>query len=62
MHTVTERISCPYCGEIVEVVLDPSVDSQEYIEDCFVCCRPMVLTVTADGRGGMDVFARSENE
>lgn len=62
MHTETERIGCPYCGEVVEVVLDPSVEEQEYIEDCYVCCRPMILTVVADGQGGMDVFARSENE
>jgi len=34
-------VSCPYCGESVEIVLDPgSGTRQEYVEDCEVCCRP----------------------
>ena len=30
---------CPYCGEPIEVLVDSSVESQHYIEDCQVCCR-----------------------
>ena len=42
----TQAVRCPYCGEWLEVVIDPSVRRQEYVEDCQVCCRPITLTVT----------------
>ncbi len=37
------QISCPYCGEALTVLVDPSEVGQEYIEDCQVCCRPIVM-------------------
>lgn len=40
---------CPYCGESITLVVDLSIDRQEYIEDCFVCCRPIHVTCRADG-------------
>ena len=45
----TQTVRCPYCGEWLEVFIDPSVRRQEYIEDCQMCCRPITLTVTLDG-------------
>ena len=41
-------VMCPSCGEIIELWLDLSVDSQTYIEDCSVCCRPMQVTFKDD--------------
>jgi hypothetical protein len=33
--------TCPHCGEEVDTDPDPGGGlSQEYIEDCPVCCRP----------------------
>jgi len=60
-ENTARQIDCPYCGECVEVLVDTSVEYQEYVEDCSVCCRPIVLSVTVDGD---DVFivARDENE
>lgn len=55
-------IQCPYCGDAVDVTVDCSVDFQEYIEDCFVCCRPMQLSVSVDENDNPRVSARSENE
>ena len=47
----SETITCPYCGERLEVAVDWSIREQEYVEDCQVCCQPMVLRVTVhDGR------------
>ncbi len=43
----TIEVQCPYCGEAVELVVNPSVAEQTYIEDCEVCCRPMRVTVSA---------------
>lgn len=55
-------IHCPYCGEEIEIVVDGSVSHQEYTEDCFVCCRPIVLTVAATEDEVLDVSARTEDE
>jgi hypothetical protein len=45
-------VTCPYCGETVEIALDPgSGDDQEYVEDCEVCCQPWRVSVTYDAGG-----------
>lgn len=44
-------VECPYCGESFETDADPSAGSQEYIEDCYVCCRPIVFRLKVDTRG-----------
>jgi transcription elongation factor Elf1 len=41
------RISCPYCAQSMEVVLDLSGGSQSYIEDCQICCQPMQIRFEA---------------
>lgn len=45
----TQDYACPYCGEAVEAVLDLSAGDQQYIEDCPVCCRPIVFDLRTDG-------------
>ncbi len=60
--TNTAWVNCPYCGESIELVIDCSVPYQEYIEDCEVCCRPMVLAVSVDQDENISVDARDENE
>lgn len=57
----SEYYDCPYCGEPAEVVLDLSGGDQQYIEDCPVCCRPIIFTLQTDGREWM-LEVRSENE
>jgi len=49
MYTESQQIYCPYCGESIEVLIDTSVQAQQYIEDCSVCCRPIELHVVVDG-------------
>ncbi|GJM62423.1 MULTISPECIES: CPXCG motif-containing cysteine-rich protein [Persicobacter] len=39
---------CPYCLAEISVLLDPSVDHQEYIEDCEVCCRPIEIAYQSE--------------
>ena len=39
------EIDCPYCGEPMEIALDPSVTAQTYIEDCQICCQPIQIRV-----------------
>lgn len=55
-------VACPYCGEFIDVVLDPSVEHQSYIEDCSVCCRPIVFDVTAEDGVVTSVSVRGEDE
>jgi len=47
---IIERASsCPYCGESIDLLIDVSVESQQYVEDCQVCCRPIVVEASYDG-------------
>ena len=53
-------VLCPYCGQLVEIALDPGSGSrQEYVEDCSVCCRPWEVRVEyrADGSAEVTVSA-----
>ena len=34
---------CPYCWETISMLFDSSVDKQDYIEDCEVCCNPIKI-------------------
>jgi len=44
------RARCPYCGERVEVQVEPVGAAEErYVEDCPVCCRPWTVRVSRDG-------------
>jgi hypothetical protein len=60
--TETSQIQCPYCGETIEVVIDRSLPHQNYIEDCQVCCRPIVFDVTAVAGGEVTVLVSGEDE
>lgn len=59
---IEHSIGCPYCGEAISVLVDDSLSQQRYIEDCQVCCRPIVLDVTVNADGYVSVNASSENE
>lgn len=61
-HTDTARTDCPYCGESIEIVVDLSVDQQSYIEDCSVCCRPIIFQVSVDADGDPSVWAAREDD
>ena len=44
---------CSVCGEPNETFVDESAGtSQEYVEDCQVCCRPNVLHISIDNESG----------
>ena len=48
--------ACPYCWERISMVLDTSVKSQTYVEDCEVCCQPIEVrySVSADEIRGFE--------
>ncbi|WP_449429537.1 CPXCG motif-containing cysteine-rich protein [Rhodanobacter umsongensis] len=55
-------ISCPYCGEPIQILVDASAGDQHCIEDCQVCCRPIVLGIRIDADGEPQVSASAEND
>lgn len=60
---VTDEASytCDACGEEIVIPLDPSAgESQEYVEDCPVCCRPNVIHVEFEEDSPPRVWAERE--
>ena len=53
-------VTCPHCGEPLQLAIDPSGGGQRYVEDCQVCCRPMVVAVGVDDDGGLSVDVAAE--
>ena len=59
------NIQCPYCWETFEILLDYSSlqsdsDVQQYTEDCYVCCRPIVINVKLNDDGQTHVEVEAE--
>ena len=58
-----QELSCPYCGETVEITVDPTGGAeQEYVEDCPVCCQPWQVEVARDQEGGWSATLRTADE
>jgi len=55
-------LTCPHCGEPIDTYPDPGGgEEQSYIEDCSVCCRPILFHARFDeARGEYDVDASAE--
>jgi hypothetical protein len=54
---------CPYCGEPVDIALDAGGGaSQQYVEDCQVCCQPWRVSVTYDETGSASVSLTALDE
>lgn len=62
MSLQSADIQCPYCWEQIEVVVDCSVSRQQYVEDCSVCCRPILIVAVASEDGIESLEARTEDE
>ncbi|PXF28729.1 hypothetical protein WH50_24725 [Pokkaliibacter plantistimulans] len=57
----TQNLYCPYCGEEIDVTVDCSVEEQEYVEDCSVCCSPILLSIVVDDSEQISISASREN-
>jgi hypothetical protein len=57
----TVQVLCPYCGERVELFVDATLPHQQYVEDCEVCCQPMLVAIDATAEDPI-VDATRENE
>jgi hypothetical protein len=45
------EITCPFCFEQIPLLVDTSVENQDTIEDCSVCCRPIRLLIRCSPEG-----------
>jgi len=56
------RVDCPYCGEDVDLEVDCTAGSQQYIEDCPVCCQPMEIDTRIDLNGKLQAVQAQRND
>ena len=50
---VIQIVQCPYCGRSFESSIDVSGGSQQYVEDCYVCCQPITFRTAVDHDGNL---------
>jgi hypothetical protein len=52
---------CGACGEEIVIPVDfTQGESQEYVEDCPVCCQANVIRVEIDGDGEVNAWSELE--
>ncbi len=51
------EVDCPWCYEVVVFQIDTLQGPHETIEDCSVCCRPILLQVECEPGHLLDVIA-----
>jgi hypothetical protein len=42
------EVTCPYCGEVLTIYVEPDVRGT-LVQDCEVCCNPWLVRVTRQG-------------
>lgn len=57
----TVQVQCPYCAQSFEVLVDCSIEHQEYAEECEVCNRPVELIIDISPTGEVTVTTRGED-
>jgi hypothetical protein len=62
MFLHSSPVTCPYCWEQVDIEVDESALPASYVEDCSVCCRPMVIDAQVAADGHIAATARREND
>jgi hypothetical protein len=55
------QITCPFCWESLDVLLDLSIPEQDYIEDCQVCCRSIRIAYTSEDRVLISIEVQQES-
>lgn len=61
-YLVEQTVRCPYCGESIDVFIDLQEVGHQYIEDCQVCCKPIIFIPALDEAGDITVSVYDENE
>jgi len=53
-------VSCPYCGETLYFEPEASDEIVSYVEDCHVCCQPILIKIKYSVNGSQ-ISAEREN-
>lgn len=56
------EVECPYCGERFTALVDASEGDSEYVQDCEVCCAPILFSVRIDAAGTPTVATEREQD
>ena len=56
------EVICPYCGEHFGMQVDCTIGTQDYIEDCPVCCRPIEFHAACADGTLLDLTARRDDD
>lgn len=57
------KLPCPWCGELNTVMLDVTLEDGEFVEDCAVCCAPILYAVRTELETDCrQIWCRKENE
>lgn len=59
MFEIEHDFACPYCLAPITMLLDPSIPSQRYVEDCEVCCNPIEIAYAIEDEAVVAFEARS---
>ncbi len=52
-------VTCPYCGEQVEIYIEPDMHGG-FVQDCEVCCNPWRVQISSDGEERFVEIARAD--
>ena len=52
-------VTCPYCGEAIEIYIEPDVRGS-FVQDCEVCCNPWRVRIVGDRDGRYVAVARAD--
>lgn len=59
-RTHNHPLTCPHCGETVDIAIDLSGGDQDDVQDCSVCCSPIHVTYSVS-RGKLRSFTSEPN-
>lgn len=62
MDLASAEVHCPYCGEPLELLVEPVGGPQDYVEDCHVCCQPIRVLAEVSADGDADVRVLRDDE
>lgn len=55
--------TCECCGEEIVIPVDASGGhSQQFVEDCPVCCNPMLVRIEIDEDGDVRAWCQAEQD
>ena len=43
---IEQYFDCPHCWQNQSKLIEPSINSQMFIEDCEVCCNPLEFNIS----------------